>query len=52
MHQIFGKVLLSRKTPLPVLQDLGHGNTVNTYLFYQMCNSVCFGDYSANEEKS
>ena len=35
-------------------QDLGHKNTVNTYLFYQVCkvhDIVCFRDQYSNAEK-
>ena len=44
--------------PLPVLlgneQDLCHKNTVNTYLFYQVCkvyDIACFGAEFPNAEK-
>ena len=59
IYQIFGKVFLTINDPLPVLpgieQGLGHKNTVNTYLFYQVCkvhDIVCFGDQCSNAEKS
>ena len=51
IYQIFGKVFLTINDPLPILpcneQYLGHENTVNTYLFYQVCkvcDIVSFGD--------
>ena len=58
IYQIFGKVLFNINDPLPVLpgieQDLGHKNTVNTYLCYQVCkvhDIVWFGDQYSNAEK-
>ena len=51
IYEIFGKILFTINTPLPVLpgneQDLDHNNIVNTYLFYQVCkvhDIVCFRD--------
>ena len=59
LNSFIEKFYLNLNDPLPVLpgneQDLGHENIVNTYLFCQVCkvhDIVCFGDQSANAEKS
>ena len=55
MSILYRNVRFVLKTKNPAEQDLGHKNTVNTYLFYQVCkvhDIVCFRDQYSNADKS